>query len=70
MIDAVLWWVGAIVCGAGALAALTYVLTFPVDLCWRRWGDVASLLKIIAEARRQGRPIFKSRDDISRADQC
>ena len=58
MIDLIFWWVGAVVCGAGALAALTFVVAFPFDYCWRKWGDLHTLIKVTNEAKRQGRSIF------------
>jgi hypothetical protein len=59
MLDLVFWWAGAVVCSAGALAGVTFAVMYPIDYCWRRWGDVRMLIAAHAEARRQGRTIWR-----------
>jgi hypothetical protein len=60
MLDQIFWWVGAIVCGSGALAALAFVLYWPVDYCWRVVWDFDAFCAVLREANRQGRSLRKS----------
>ena len=59
MIDTALWWVGAIVCGTGAVAAVMAVLGLMVDFIWRRVWDFDAFRRVIEEARRQGVRLYK-----------
>lgn len=54
--------IGYAVILAGAVATTAFVLCLPIGYAWRRFGDVASLLRVIREAKRQGRPIFKDKE--------
>lgn len=59
MIDIVFWWVGALVCGAGALAATLFVLYLPLDYCWRKVWDFDAFRRVLKEADRQGVKLSK-----------
>lgn len=63
-IDAVFWWVGAIVCGGGALiacAVLAMVPFFVLDVAFKKWADVYTFMEVVAHAKKNGRKLFSER---------
>lgn len=61
MIDTIYWWVGALICWAGAGAAVVATLGLIFDYIWRRVWDFDAFRRVVAEANRQG--VKLTRDD-------
>lgn len=62
MIDTLALYIGYTVIVAGSVAATALISYLPINYAWRRWGDVSALIKVMQEAKRQGRPIFKKKE--------
>lgn len=62
MIDQIALFIGYLVIGAGTVAATALVTCLPINYAWRRYGDVVDLTRVIREAKRQGRPVFKRKE--------
>lgn len=59
MIDQIALIIGYAVIAVGTVAATALAIYLPIDYVWRRYGDVAGLVQVLREAKRQGRPVFK-----------
>lgn len=62
MIDQIALFIGYAVIAVGTMAATALAIYLPIDYVWRRYGDVAGLIKVVREAKRQGRPVFKRKE--------
>lgn len=62
MTDQIALFIGYAVIAVGTMAATALAISLPIDYVWRRYGDVAGLIKVIREAKRQGRPVFKRKE--------
>jgi len=62
MIDVLALYIGYTVIVAGSVAATALIACLPIEYAWRRFGDIAALAKVLREAKRQGRSIFKERE--------
>lgn len=62
MIDQIALFIGYAVIAVGTMAATALAICLPIDYVWRRYGDVAGLIKVVREAKRQGRPVFKRKE--------
>jgi hypothetical protein len=58
-LNLIFWWVGAVVCGLGALAGVLFVAGLLVDYIWRRVWDFDAFRRVIEEARRQGVNLYR-----------
>ncbi len=67
MLNTIIWWVGAAVCGAGALAAVAFMVAWPVNYAWRKFVDIGTFVAVVLEARRQGRSFWDPAYGINRA---
>lgn len=54
--------IGYAVIAGGASAAAAFLVYLPINYAWRRFGDVFALVRIIREAKKQGRPVFKEKE--------
>lgn len=62
MIDQIALFIGYAVIAGGASAAAAFLVCLPINYAWRRFGDVYALVRIIREAKKQGRTIFKEKE--------
>ena len=54
--------IGYAVIAGGASAAAAFLVCLPISYAWRRFCDVNGLIKVLREAKRQGRSVIKSKE--------
>ena len=62
MIDSVATFIGYTIIVSGGIGLAAFLVCCLIGYAWKRFGDVNGLIKVLREAKRQGRSVIKSKE--------